>query len=948
MRAKTPDRRPRQPGQITAFQPNALRAAVHRALLVSAATSLAVPAWAQEAVDEADDPFMEEVIVTVERREQNLQDVAATVQSFSNDDLLKLGLNSDFSNLQYAVPGLQIAKQEGKLEVYLRGIGSADSDFSSDPSVAIHYNGVYLPRPRGIGPLFFDSERVEINKGPQGTLRGRNATGGTINIISRKPDFDAFSGHIQGGVGNFDGREFEAVLNIPINESIAARASVWSKFHSGLYTNAFGASGGDFRTPSEQDDLAYRVSLRWFPTEDTVVDFQYFNADVKSTGDPGAFGGRSLARGFDVDDLDDPWDQYFRTEGNFEQDVETALLQVSHEFPWFGVEYNGSVNNLTAYNSNASREFQLGFNFPGSEAEGDFIASGASPFANLLVNDTFSQADASTSYSNELRFYSNGDGRLQWTAGVFQFHEDFNYLSWDVGSGRCADSTDFVGGSSPVGPNTISCWQNGLGGENRGDDSEVDSLAFFADATFDITDTIRVKAGYRYTDEEKIQRDSNAQYQFNFNADFFLGFNQISEPTDLIIGEPGFRLTLPAERQFGDLVPGQSALEYWQDGIARYGLGDNWGDLLDACNEGVDCEVVVTSLFDPSGELGTLRADNNVRDNYTDWRLGVEFDTDGGNLLYGTLSTGTRSGGINRPLVAPDGRQFNRTWAPEELTVYEFGWKNQLIVGDFPFRLNAALFYYDYAEYVAQVLVDVPNPTLTNPDATTQQVLTDNVSNAGITGLEVEFNADFWKNINVNANLLYLDSEFQDSAIVDPRSSDNIIVNVDGNALPNVSEWNLNLRVSQFIPISKGYISSVDWTVNMLYRSEFFLSPFNNKLYYAGDDGSQIEVPIPELAGIPIDQLDPAIPLPNNNGDLASVGGESGPLFFSDVVDSFAIFNFTAGMNFGDDEEFRMDLFVENVFEQAISTKAFVNSSVNIRYLNAPRIYGLRFRARFE
>ncbi|MEM9056741.1 MAG: hypothetical protein AAGD86_04650, partial [Pseudomonadota bacterium] len=166
--------------------------------------------------------------------------------------------------------------------------------------------------------------------------------------------------------------------------------------------------------------------------------------------------------------------------------------------------------------------------------------------------------------------------------------------------------------------------------------------------------------------------------------------------------------------------------------------------------------------------------------------------------------------------------------------------------------------------------------------------------------------------------------------------------------LPNVSNWNLNLRLSQFIPVGGDFISGVDWTLNLLYRSEFFLQPFNNTIYFTGDNGEQVGVPLSELEGVPIEELDPRIPLPNNNGDLAAIGGASGPAFFSDVVDGFAIVNFNAGMNFGESEQFRMDLFVENVFEQAFSSKAFVNSSVNIRYLNAPRIVGLRFRAFFE
>lgn len=925
--------------QINATPRGVARGKFKRSLLATAVASATMALTTQPVCGQDDDLMLEEVIVTVNRREESLQDVSGTVQAFSGDDLQKLGINSDFKNLQYAVPGLQITNQEGKIEVFLRGIGSSDSDFSSDPSVATHYNGVYLPRPRGIGPLFFDAERVEVNKGPQGTLRGRNATGGTINIISNKPDFEEFGGHVQAGVGNFNDQQLEAVVNIPVSDTFAMRLSAWAREHDGLYENAF-QDFDNFQTPGSQDDQAYRLSLAWQPSDALAVDFQYFKAEVRSSGDPGAFSGRALSAGEDVEDLDDPWEQYFRTEGNYEQDIDTALLSVSYDFSSFGVEYNGSYNNLEAYNQNASREWQLGMSYPGAVAEADFIASGANAQRNLLVNDTFYQADTSKSQTHEIRFFSTESESLQWTAGAFYFQEDFDFVSWDVGNGFCGDSSDFVGNESPVGPRTVSCWQNGLGGENRGDDAEVESYAFYADLTYDITDRFRVMGGVRYTDEEKTQRDFNAQYQFNFNEDFFLGSAGVNELSDIIIGEPGFRLTDPGDRSINDLAPGGSGKDLFLDGVNRFGLGDNWGNVLNSCVEGVDCEVVVTSVFDPNGDRGTLRATNVVEDDYVDWRAGFEYDLNDGSsgvetMTYFTLSTGTRSGGINRPIILEDGRQTNVTWKPEELMVYELGAKNAFFLNERPVRLNAAVFYYDYSDYVAQVLVDVPNPTPLNPNATTQQVLTDNVSDATVFGVEVEGNIDLPYGLNVNAALTYLDSEFENSAVLDPRTDANLIVDVDGNALPNVSEWNLNLRLSQVIDLDWESLQSFDWTISALLRSEYFLTPFNNNGYAVDANGNSFEIPLTDL------------PAPNNNDALSDVGGAANARFFTDEVDGFYIINVNAGLNFGDDEQFRLDAYVENLTEEAFSGKGFVNSSVNIRYLNSPRIFGVRFKALF-
>jgi iron complex outermembrane receptor protein len=218
----------------------------------------------------------------------------------------------------------------------------------------------------------------------------------------------------------------------------------------------------------------------------------------------------------------------------------------------------------------------------------------------------------------------------------------------------------------------------------------------------------------------------------------------------------------------------------------------------------------------------------------------------------------------------------------------------------------------------------------------TQQVLTDNVSDAELLGLELDASLNLPRQINVRANLLVLDSSFEDSAVLDPRTSSNEFISVDGNQLPNVSRWNLNLRLSQNLDFTLGPIQSADWTVNILYRSEFFLTPFNNKGYMLDDNGNTVEIPLASL-----------VP-PANNGALAGVGGEAGSMFYSDVVDDVIIVNLNAGVNFGDTQQYRVDAYVENAFEQAYSTKAFVNTSVNIRYLNAPRIFGIRFRAFFD
>lgn len=139
--------------------------------------------------DNSQATFLEEIIVTANRREQSIQDVSGVVQSLTADDLRSDGI-TELRQLQLAVPGLSIANQEGNVEIFIRGVGSANNTELGDPGAAPHLNGVYIPRPRGLGGMFYDLERVEINKGPQGTLYGRNALAGTLNILTKKPTVD--------------------------------------------------------------------------------------------------------------------------------------------------------------------------------------------------------------------------------------------------------------------------------------------------------------------------------------------------------------------------------------------------------------------------------------------------------------------------------------------------------------------------------------------------------------------------------------------------------------------------------------------------------------------------------------------------------------------------------------------------------------------------------------
>ena len=162
--------------------------------LIFSSTFAVFPSFSLHADEE--ESAIEEVIVTVERRNINLQDFAGTAVSITGEEL-DMGGIINIADLAENVPGLDIGNNGGNLEVWVRGIGSSNNTELGDPAAAFHFNGVYIPRPSGIGSAFFDIQRVEVNVGPQGTIRGRNAMAGSINAISWDPGLEDFHYNVE-------------------------------------------------------------------------------------------------------------------------------------------------------------------------------------------------------------------------------------------------------------------------------------------------------------------------------------------------------------------------------------------------------------------------------------------------------------------------------------------------------------------------------------------------------------------------------------------------------------------------------------------------------------------------------------------------------------------------------------------------------------------------------
>ena len=210
----------------------------------------------------------DEIVVTSQRTEQSLQDVPIAVSAFGGEELNDRQIET-LQDVQFNIPSFSFSRTgfTGSA-VSLRGIASFATGATTEPSVSVHLNDVFQSATRLFETEFFDIERLEVLRGPQGTLFGRNATAGVINVITNKADPTEIGGHVDVEYGNFNSVKFKGALNVPIIEDVlAARVAGTIIQRDGFAENTF--TGNDI---DDRDIVAVRGSVRWFPTENTTVD----------------------------------------------------------------------------------------------------------------------------------------------------------------------------------------------------------------------------------------------------------------------------------------------------------------------------------------------------------------------------------------------------------------------------------------------------------------------------------------------------------------------------------------------------------------------------------------------------------------------------------------------------------------------------------------------------
>ena len=400
-----------------------------RAFLLSASAlaglTLAGPGLAQTRTSPPAANTVEELIVTAQKREESAQDVPIALTALSGESLERQGVIG-FQDLSTRIPSLRFGSgvTGGENVITLRGIGSQNTTSGGDSPVAYNLDGVYLARTTSVDPEFFDIDRIEVLRGPQGTLYGRNSVGGSVNVISKRPEAE-FGGHADALLGNYDARVFRGWLNAPlVNEGdhqVLARIAAVSAKHDGYQDNLFNGPGSTHDADG-QDFWMVRGELYLKLTE--RVDFLLV-ASASSNGDPAATKTRwELAPARYVGALpylSDPRQVRKNSPEIFDNDSRFVSGTLNYDFG------PATFTSVTGYASGKWKQ--------SNDPDASELTIATNPYWSL---DQFQ-------YSEEVRLASNpSEAALSWIVGAFYFREKagqtFQYI--DTGLNSASPFTD--------------------------------------------------------------------------------------------------------------------------------------------------------------------------------------------------------------------------------------------------------------------------------------------------------------------------------------------------------------------------------------------------------------------------------------------------------------------------------------------------------------------------
>lgn len=586
---------------------------------------------------------VEEIVVTAQRREQSVNDVPISISAYNGDLVRELGVRSA-EDLQMLTPGLEVSSSGGVgTKVWtIRGVGFSDYSTSASSTVGVYVDEVAIPYPVMSTGAFFDVDRIEVIKGPQGDLFGRNTTAGQVSVVSRKPT-DTFEAGASLGFARYETVDFEGFLSGPLSDSMRARLAV-ATTQSGEGWQRSATRPND--KLGEIDRVAVRGMLDWDLGERTNLLLKVqVNDDQSDNIAPTAFDGREVGLPFAT-----LHGGPFNTNGELESAV--AYTNGSNEYAdWT----NGPDNALRPHRDNQLRSAVARLSWDlGNDIELVSV-TGYDEFERTEANDWDGIAllDSSNinvtdikSFSQEIRLSRTGE-RVNWIVGAYystdDLDEDYNYF---MGEGRF-----------------------GISQLNTQYRQETDAIAAFAHLEYKLTDKLEAIAGVRYTSEDRQ----------------WTGCTYDQTPNDLAVAG------LPLNVFLNDIINGPGVLT--PNGLLNDGF--NFPNGLPAVNALAPngCGTFNDLPGTPgAGQFGEFS--RKISASEPMWKVGLNFRPSDDVMLFGTISEGFKSGGFNGANSNTHSQLL--PYKIETLRAFEVGVKSTLL--ERTLQLNGSVFFYDYRD----------------------------------------------------------------------------------------------------------------------------------------------------------------------------------------------------------------------------------------------------------
>lgn len=741
-------------------------------LLLEPSVALAQEAASAE-VSETTAPVIEEILVTATRRERALQDVSASISAVGMEDLQKSQIHT-LEDLQFLVPSITIGQDFQVAKLFLRGVGVNTSTTGAQGSVPVHVDGAVIGRPEIQTVSLFDLERVEVLRGPQSSLYGRSAVGGSINFVTAKPTAEP-GGYARTTVGRFDQLDVEGALSGPITDRVLGRLAFKTESRDGYGENPVTGSEVDDLNrrmarihldflPSESFD--FRLSGEWFRQEDASSVLKFIREtfpDVPSLRSP-------VRGGFATDPRD--------IAGEFDPVSEKETWAVTGELNW-RINDQLSVRNITNFRDfEGSFTQDLGISAVIAGLIPDDIDNSLVPAGTTNTGNTLQRRDlASEQWSTELQLNFTASW-VDAVFGFFYFDEEQTPTNTvgqtpDFGMeqniGAFLNRPTFVGGPPGVG--------------TPGPNLTLEQAHANCN-TLDLMDSV---------DRDIPPPPKRVCIPSELNSEAWALFGQAT----IQLGE-----LLPPLRNFA-LKLGGRYTEETIDSVnpAHIILGLGAGPIMTFTREGTFAERNFEE-FTPE--------------------VGLEWRPSRNVLAYYNYAEGFKAG-------SPENNAGSSVIVdPETIDSHEVGIKTNLFEGRLAF--NLAAFYFELQDL--QVNRSFPDPNQGF------RIVFENAAEMSAKGVDLDFQAHVTPRLRVNGALAYLDAEFDEFVSADPldprnnpsfEGFDPVEVDLSGNRTRNSPEWTANLHGEvDLIVGSLPYDGDLTLTATTSHRGKTFFTEFND------------------------------------------------------------------------------------------------------------------------